>query len=276
MSQQALISRINELPRIESVLQELLEMVNRESIDFGDLAHKMAMDQVLLARVLRMANSAQFGGVKGVSNINDAIVRIGIGAIRNLISSSILASTFPKIETLNVKDYWAGTFEVATIASTIAKDIKLDPNEAFSTGILHNIGELMIHTLEPEKAVIISHRISSGENPAQVQRELLGVDAQQLGAALAESWMFPNQLVDAIANVNHPAKAVESKRLACLMYLARDAHQRWDNMFDEAEKQRYLANSKAAQALHASPELAVKIDGVRGQGSELAYQLFDG
>jgi HD-like signal output (HDOD) protein len=107
-----------------------------------------------------------------------------------------------------------------------------------------------------------------------VQREVLGVDAQQLGAVLAESWKFPNELVDAIANVNHPAKAVESKRLACLMYLARDAHQRWDAMFEEQEKQNYLANSKAAQALHVSPELASKIDKVRGNGSELAYQLF--
>jgi len=274
MSQEALISRINELPRIESVLQELLEMVNRDSIDFGELAHKMAMDQVLLARVLRMANSAQFGGVKGVVNINDAIVRIGIGAIRNLISSSILASTFPKLETLNIKDYWATTFEVATIASTIAKDIKLDPNEAFTTGILHNIGELMIHTLEPEKAVAISLRVANGENAAQVQKEVLGVDAQELGAVLAESWKFPAELVDAIANVNHPGKAVESKRLACLMYLARDAHQRWDTMLEESEKQHYLQHSKAARALEVSPVLATMIDEVRGQGSELAYQLF--
>lgn len=274
MSQEALISRINELPRIESVLQELLEMVNREPIDFGELARKMSMDQVLLARVLRMANSAQFGGVKGISNINDAIVRIGVGAIRNLISSSILATTFPKLETLNIKDYWAGTFEVATIASTIAKDIKLDPNEAFTTGVLHNIGDLMIHALEPEKAVAIQQRVWNGENAVQVQREVLGTDAQQLGAVLAESWKFPNELVDAIANVNHPAKAVESKRLACLMYLARDIHQRWDNMLDQQEKQTFLAHSKAALALHVSPELATKIDGVRGQGSELAYQLF--
>lgn len=274
MSQQALISRINELPRIESVLQELLEMVNRDTVDFSELAHKMAMDQVLLARVLRMANSAQFGGVKGVSNINDAIVRIGIGAIRNLISSSILASSFPKLETLNIKDYWAGTFEIATIASAIAKDIKLDPNEAFTTGILHNIGELMIHTLEPEKALAIHQRVLAGENAAIVQKEVLGVDAQELGAVLAESWKFPNELIDAIANVNHPSKAVESKRLACLLYLARDAHNRWDTMLEEREKQRYLANSRAAQALQVSPELATKIDKVRGQGSELAYQLF--
>ncbi|AXN31915.1 HDOD domain-containing protein [Vibrio coralliilyticus] len=274
MSYQVLISRINELPRIESVLQELLEMVNREQIDFGDLAKKMAMDQVLLARVLRMANSAQFGGVKGVSNINDAIVRIGVGAIRNLISSSILASTFPKLETLNIKDYWASTFEVATIASTVAKDVKVDPNEAFIAGILHNIGELMIHSLEPEQALEISRRVENGENPVDVQREVLGTDAQQLGAALAETWKFPAQLVDAIANVNHPAKAVESKKLACLMFLARDIDHQWDSMLSLDDKQSYLSQHKAAVALSISPDLAEQIDQVRGQGSEMAYELF--
>ncbi|EEX35130.1 MULTISPECIES: HDOD domain-containing protein [Vibrio] len=274
MSYQVLISRINELPRIESVLQELLEMVNREQIDFGELAKKMAMDQVLLARVLRMANSAQFGGVKGVSNINDAIVRIGVGAIRNLISSSILASTFPKLETLNIKDYWASTFEVATIASTVAKDVKVDPNEAFIAGILHNIGELMIHSLEPEQALEISRRVENGENPVDVQREVLGTDAQQLGAALAETWKFPAQLVDAIANVNHPAKAVESKKLACLMFLARDIDHQWDSMLSLDDKQSYLSQHKAAVALSVSPDLAEQIDQVRGQGSEMAYELF--
>ncbi len=80
MGQEALISRINELPRIESILQELLEMVNRETLDFGELSKKMSMDQVLSARVLRMANSAHFGGVNGVSTINDAIIRVGAGA----------------------------------------------------------------------------------------------------------------------------------------------------------------------------------------------------
>ncbi|RSD29935.1 HDOD domain-containing protein [Vibrio pectenicida] len=274
MSYKTLISRINELPRIESVLQELLEMVNSDQIDFSELAKKMAMDQVLLARVLRMANSAQFGGVKGVSNINDAIVRIGIGAIRNLISSSILASTFPKLETLNIKDYWASTFEVATIAGAIAKEVKVDPNEAFIAGILHNIGELMIHSLEPEKALEINQLVEKGGHSVEVQREVLGADSQQLGAALAESWKFPAELIDAIANVNHPGKAVESKRLACLVFLARDIDLHWDSMSSAKEKQSYLKKHKAAVALSIKTNLTEKLDLVRGQGSEMAYQLF--
>ncbi|MEZ8102367.1 HDOD domain-containing protein [Vibrio bivalvicida] len=274
MSQEALISRINELPRIESVLQELLEMVNRETIDFSALSQKMAMDQVLLARVLRMANSSAYGGVKGITNINDAIVRLGLGPIRNLISSSILVSTFPRLETLNIKDYWAETFEVATIASTVAREIKLDPSEAFTIGVLHNIGELMIHTLEPQKAVDIQQRVQNGENAAKVQQEVIGIDAQQLGSLLAETWKFPHELVDAIANVNHPGQAHESKRFACLIYFSRDVNKRWDMMLDEREKREYISNCKAASALHICHSVVPKIDEVRGQGSELAYQLF--
>ncbi|OZT82056.1 histidine kinase, partial [Vibrio sp. 03_296] len=58
MSQEALISRLNELPRIESVLQELLEMVNRDNFDFSELIKKIGMDQgYISARLLRMANS---------------------------------------------------------------------------------------------------------------------------------------------------------------------------------------------------------------------------
>ncbi|WP_070970905.1 HDOD domain-containing protein [Vibrio sonorensis] len=274
MSHESLISRINELPRIESVLQELLEMVNRETIDFSELAKKMSMDQVLSARVLRMANSAQFGGVKGVSNINDAIIRVGAGAIRTLVSSSILATSFPRLQTLNVKDYWANTFEIATIASLIAKEVKLDPNETFTTGVLHNIGELMIHSLVPDKALLIARRVEEGEDPVKVQRDVLSTDSQQLGAVLAESWKFPSEMIDAIANINHPGKAVESKKLACVLFLARDVHQRWDYMLGSEEKAAFIESHPAAKAIRVPSTIVSKVDGVRGQGSELAYQLF--
>lgn len=274
MSHEALISRINELPRIESVLQELLEMVNRETIDFGELSRKMSMDQVLSARVLRMANSAHFGGAKGVSTINDAIIRVGGGAIRTLVSSSILSTTFPRLETLNLKDYWSNTFEISMIASTVAKRVRLDPNETFTTGVLHNIGELMIHALVPEKALEIKHRVDCGEKKTVVQQEVLGTDSQELGAALAQNWKFPADMVDAIANVNHPGRAGDSKKLACVLYLARDIHNKWDSMLGEEEKQAFLASHPAATALKVSDDLVAEVDKVRGQGSELAYQLF--
>ena len=115
----------------------------------------MSMEQVLSARLLRMANSAHFGGSKSVATINDAIIRVGSGAVRTLVSSSILSSAFPKIETLNVKDYWSNTFEISMIASKLAPKVGLDPNEAFTTGVLHNIGELMIHSLVDQFVAVV-------------------------------------------------------------------------------------------------------------------------
>lgn len=274
MSQEALISRLNELPRIESVLQELLEMVNRDNFDFSELSKKLAMDQVLSARLLRMANSAHFAENKPLSNLNEAVIRVGSGAVRTLVSSSILYSAFPKIETLNIKDYWANTFEVAMIASKLADQAKLDANEVFTTGVLHNIGELMIHSLVPEQAIEISNKIAEGQSPLSAQREVLGTDATELGAKLAEAWKFPPEMKDAIENINHPGKAKIAKRLACLLYLARDINKRWDSMLEEEEKQHYLAEHPAAAALGITPGRAFVIDQIRGQGSEMAYNMF--
>lgn len=60
MEEQALFCRLNELPRLRQILQELLEMVNQNDVDFGELTRKISMEQVLSARLLRLANSAHF------------------------------------------------------------------------------------------------------------------------------------------------------------------------------------------------------------------------
>ncbi|MFV0450435.1 MAG: HDOD domain-containing protein [Vibrio sp.] len=274
MNQEALLSRFNELPCIESIQQELLNMVNGDNLNFSELSRKMSMDQVLSARVLRMANSAQFGGVHGVSTINEAIIRVGSGAVRTLVSSSVVSGIFPKLATLNIKDYWANTFEIAIIASKLARAARLDPNEAFTTGVLHNIGELMIHALEPDMAAQIKYRVDHGEELIAVQKELLDTDAQELGARLAREWQFPSDMADAIENVNHPGRATEAKRLACVLFLAREIHKRWDSLFDEREKRAFLTRHPATKVLTLSPDVYVEIDSVRGQGVELAHQLF--
>ncbi len=276
MSQESLISRFNELPRIESIQQELLNMVNSDNVNFSELSRKMSMDQVLSARVLRMANSAQFGGAntKGVSTINEAIIRVGSGAVRALVCSSVVSSVFPKLDTINIKDYWANTFEIAMIAGKLARPVRLDPNEVFTTGVLHNIGELMIHALEPEIASRIKLRVAHGEDLITVQKELLDTDSQALGARLAREWQFPAEMTDAIEHVNHPAQASKARSLACVLYLARDIHKRWDSLFGEREKRYFLTRHPAAKAIALSPDVYADIDKVRGQGVELAHQLF--
>lgn len=268
-----LISRLNELPRLKQVLQELLQMVNQSDVDFGDLADKMTQDQVLSARLLRMANSSYFGGAKSVSSVNDAIIRVGSGPVRTLVVASVLSGAFPKLETLDLKEYWANTFEVSTIASRVAMKAGLDSNEVFTASVLHNIGELMIHTLIPAEALEIEQRVENGEDRYAIQDELLSTTSPALGAKLAKAWQFPDEMVDGILNFNDPSKAEISPKLAAAINFSRATHAAWDDFTKEEEKVKFITDNPNSKLLSIAETFAKTIDKVRGKGRELASQL---
>jgi HD-like signal output (HDOD) protein len=273
MNDTALISRLNELPRLKQVLQELLGMDNNNNIDFGSLSEKMAQDQVLSARLLRMANSVHFGATKNISSINDAIIRVGSGAVRTLVVASVVSGAFPKLETLNIKTYWSNTFEIASIASKIGSKAGLDPSSVFTTGVLHNIGELMIHSLLPTEAVAIEKRVEAGEERFDVQREVLGSSSAELGAKLAKAWKFPDEMVDAIANYDAPSQATTSPKLASTINFARDIHLIWDDFKTKEDKEQFITGHTYAKTLNISTPFVDIIDKVRGNGRELAEKL---
>ncbi|WP_394143475.1 HDOD domain-containing protein [Vibrio atypicus] len=273
MSQEELLSRLNELPRIQQLLQELLDMVTQDDVNFDELSKKIATDQVLSARLLRMANSAYFGGNRTISSVNEALIRVGTAPVRTLVVASVLSSAFPKIKTLDMSAYWEETFEVSIIASKIADETDMDQNETFTTGVLHNIGELMIHALVPDEAKIIAQRAEAGENPIAVQEEILDITAPTLGAKLAKSWKFPDEMVDAIANFDEPRDAELSPKMATALHFARSIHRDWDKLQSDESKGRYIAEHPDARLLHISSTFFTTVNRYRGEGKQLAHQL---
>ncbi|ENM5741638.1 histidine kinase [Vibrio metoecus] len=273
MVKDALLKRLNELPRLSKVLQELLDLANQPNVDFHQLSKKITLDQILTARLLRMANSAYFGGNGHIATVNDAIIRVGIDSVRTLVVASVLSSTFPKIETLNLNDYWINTFETALIASKIAEQVGLDKAETFTTGVLHNIGELMIHTLMPSEAKLIEQKIAQGVDPLTAQEEILGISAPRIGAMLAKEWKFPSEMVDAIKHFDEPREAEISPKLAVAIHFARDIHRYWDELTQTKDKSVYLADHPDSRLLNISASFQSTIDGVRGNGKEIATQM---
>ncbi|EEX64794.1 HDOD domain-containing protein [Vibrio metoecus] len=273
MVKDALLKRLNELPRLSKVLQELLDLANQPNVDFHQLSKKITLDQILTARLLRMANSAYFGGNGHIATVNDAIIRVGIDSVRTLVVASVLSSTFPKIETLNLNDYWINTFETALIASKIAEQVGLDKAETFTTGVLHNIGELMIHTLMPSEAKLIEQKIAQGVDPLTAQEEILGISAPRIGAMLAKEWKFPSEMVDAIKHFDEPREAEISPKLAVAIHFARDINRYWDELTQTKDKSVYLADHPDSRLLNISATFQSTIDGVRGNGKEIATQM---
>ncbi|MDW6091433.1 HDOD domain-containing protein [Vibrio rhizosphaerae] len=273
MGQSEMFNRLNELPRIESLLQELLEMVNQDDVDFNALSKKIAMDQVLSARLLRMANSVYFGGSKTISSVNDALIRVGIGAVKTLVVASVLSSAFNRVKTLDMEQYWSDTFEVSVIASQLAPSAGLDKNEAFTIGVLHNVGELMIHSLVPELALEIQAKIKAGMAPLEAQQQVLATTAPALGGKLATSWKFPDSVVDAIEYSSHPDDATKSPQYARLIHLSRLINEHWDLLASEQEKFNFMTRQAYSDLLNVSSAVVPDLDNHRGEGKELAHQI---
>lgn len=268
------LSKVEALPRIKQVLQDALNIVNQDHFDFDKLAIKLSMDQLLSTSMLRMANSAQFGGRREISSLNEAIVRLGEDNVRTLVRSSVISMAFPVIETINLKDYWSKNFEISMIASKIGILVGLDKNEVFTTGTLHNIGELMIHANLPDEAKMMVGRIAQGEDPYRVQEELLNTTVPYLGARLAHAWDFPPQMVEAIFFFPNPEKAKLSPILAHTIRFSSDLHHVWDSLVKEEDKAIFINSHPSASALKLSNDVIETIDAIRGKGFELAYKMF--
>ncbi|MDD1791579.1 HDOD domain-containing protein [Enterovibrio sp. ZSDZ42] len=273
MTTASLLSHVDKLPKIPKVVQELMDLVNDDNSDMNNIAEKIALDQVISARVLRLSNSSHFGRGRSVASVDDAVVRLGLGPIRTLVTASALMSTFPKIEGLDLNKFWGTTFEVATLCKVIAKELKADQNEAFTAGMLHNIGDLLIYTVYPDKAQKVELHMETGKSKAEAQQIVLSTDGAELGGLLAKNWKFADTLVNAIAHQYSAVQGDEFSQLAANINLARKIDDSWDDLADEEARQTWLNHQLEYSMLGLSEDIISVIENNRGLGRDLASSL---
>lgn len=205
MSMEILFSKIKQLPVIPKLLHELMQDFSNENINISEIAKKVEMDQVISAKVLKLANSAAYRREKEITSIDQAIIRLGFNALRSLVVASGIMTSFKTPKNFNTSKFWIETFQTATIAKALAKECRnIEPETAFTCALLHNIGELLIQSALPEEASLINLSISQGTSRIDAQREMLGYDFSLVGAELARRWNLSERFVSAIAQQLDP------------------------------------------------------------------------
>lgn len=222
MKVDALFQQSHVLPSIPKVVQELIQSFSDENINLSKVGDKIAMDQVITAKVLRLANSARYGLPRKVTNVSDAVVLLGFNALRTLVLASGVTGAFPKTGGLDKKHFWGDTFAVAAIAKAIAKQIKRPVNAetAFTCGLLHNIGELFMHVVIPEEMTKMAGALEMGKDRRLTEQNMLGFDYTIVGTKLAALWHFPDDIQRAIAEQWDPLAVEDVSVLACILRLA--------------------------------------------------------
>lgn len=222
MDIQKLIDNAQQMPNIPEIVQELIQSFNDDNINSDAISKKVAKDQVFTAKVLRMANSARYGGNRKIGSVNDAVVLLGFNALRTMVLASGLTSAFKAPEGFDIDQFWINSFTVAGLCKWVAKYTDVNQEIAYTCGMMHNIGELLIHTLVPEEAAKVDSLANLGAHNqrARIEDQELGFDFTVAGGELAERWKFPCEIVAGVRNQLQPFIGDDVVPLAAIVFLA--------------------------------------------------------
>lgn len=216
------VKRIRDLPSLSAVVAELLSSMDQEDVDVHALGAKIALDQSLTAKTLRLANSSFYGMSSKVTTIHQAISVLGFHSIRTLVTACAVTASFPSnaASGVNFQAFWRHSVATAVCAKLLAQHHKLNPDTAFTAGLLHDIGTLVLATRFPaEYAAMLAHRKEHDCYLIEAEREVIGVDHAAAGAALAAYWKFPADMQEAVAR-HHQPDAGGAPTLALLVQAA--------------------------------------------------------
>lgn len=212
------------LPNIPKVVQELIDTFNQADFDMDEIAKKISLDPVLTAKVLRLANCAHYGVSRTISSTTDASVLLGFSTLRTLVLASGITGAMQSPAGFNRKEFWRDNFAVAAIAKWMAPYCKVNPETAFTCGMLHSIGELLIQLVMPEEGKKIQATVEAGGKLAEVENAMLGYNYAEVGAELAKRWKFPEEIVTGIRHHAEKDFTNIEEPLAGLTHLALYVH----------------------------------------------------
>lgn len=238
MKLDALFEQLHSLPTIPKVAQDLILQFDNPKTSIDAVARNIGLDPVIAAKVLRLANSARFRGTRDSTSVEDAALRLGFNTLRTLVLASSMTGAFQAPGHFDLRGFWLHSFEVASICRLLARQHRVDPETAFTCGMMHNIGELLIQTGAPDYAAQL-HPDASSSGRAADETLQLGFGYPEVGAELARRWHLPQVIQTAIAYQARPMQAPEGEtmpRLVAQAALVADALERNGGATPEAQQ----------------------------------------
>jgi HD-like signal output (HDOD) protein len=221
MNFDALFQQPNALPAAPKIVQELMSSFDDDDTSASDIAHKVAADPVLSAKLLRLANSAFYQIARSVSTVNDAVLMLGLSSVRTVIISSSMIDGFKSAPGMDLKQFWRYSLHTAVVAKWLAKKVKKDTELAFTVGMMHGIGQLVLHVGMPEQAKLLDKTVSPLDiRRLDVEKRDLGCNYAEVSAELALRWKFPDTFIDALRAFPDPLQQKPFDPMGAIVHLA--------------------------------------------------------
>ena len=212
------IQLVKNLPTLPGMIDQISRAVDSKRFSMEDIGKLISRDQVLTAKILKLANSAFFGFSRKVGSLTQALVLLGFDVVKGLILTS---SVFDLMKN-KAGGLWEHSMGVATAASLIAQEIEMEDVEEVSlAALLHDLGKVVLRAHMPEDMEKINRLVEEQKKSVrEAEWEVLGFDHSHVGQWLAESWKLPENLTEPIRWHHQPAEARKAPRFTAIVHFS--------------------------------------------------------
>ncbi|EJE53486.1 putative signal transduction protein [Acidovorax sp. CF316] len=221
MELNALLAQPAALPSLPRTVALLMSELAQPEPSLRRMNQLFATDPALAARLLELANSPAFQMPRQIAGIPQALALLGTAQLRGLVTSAPLGTTSRSVPGVNMQQFWRCSLNTAKLARSLAGLVHHDQIAAYTAGLLHALGELVIHLADPEKAHSVNTLVAPLDlRRTKVEQRIFGYCYSKVSAGLARRWQLPEVVVDALQYQDAPFENKAYEPLAGVIHLA--------------------------------------------------------
>lgn len=197
----------SQVPALPQTFQRIQGLVSDPTSTTAQIAEAVGVDQGLVTRLLRLANSSFYGLARRVDTISQAVALIGTRQVRDLALATAVLDLFREVpaQALDARAFWLHSLAVGAAARLLAaKRGERDTERHFVAGMLHDIGLVVLAQHQPQQVAANVQAAAAANQPlAVIERRDLGFDHAELGGLVIDQWHLPQALSEAATGHHH-------------------------------------------------------------------------
>ncbi|MBW2317143.1 MAG: HDOD domain-containing protein [Deltaproteobacteria bacterium] len=219
------IKTSKNLPTLPHILLKLINACNNHGVTVKDISKIIDKDSSLSAKVMKMINSVHYGLPTRITSIEQALLLLGTDAVKNIAVSAAVFQVFGAARgngIFNLKSFWRHCLLCASMAKLIAKKTSYSSaEEAFLSGLLHDIGKLVLWVNFPREYAEVLQSSKAKTDLPMVETNQLGITHSEVGAWMIGKWHLQSFMADAVLYHHESAgKILDALPLVKVVFLA--------------------------------------------------------
>lgn len=207
-SVESLVQDALELTSLPEVVVRAIDLINDPDSSAAAIGQVIGKDPALTARLLRIVNSPFYGFPSRIDTVSRAIAVVGTLELLDLILAASVTKAFRGIppDLVSMDAFWDHSLYTGVVARVLAGRQRAPNIERYLiAGLLHDIGALIMYQQIPELTANMVRRARAELTPLHVvERDTLGFDHGEVGAALLRAWRLPGVLIEATQTHHAP------------------------------------------------------------------------